>query len=462
MKQSISDFIKDVVYPRLDAVDTGLLNHLHPKQQSANGSYVLDCPACKKDRAYYYPSRSGIQCNRKDNCPSPYTSLWDAIADTGKSNGEVLKALCKAVGVEPPDNRDQDSGQVTPQGPGGRPPLSTGKAIIHVTQQLATANKHILKEFQKARGYTDEVMAALRLGVFTTNDEVLSLLQSLGVSKEQARDKGIVTFKDESPDDVWSGMEGRVIGYWPHPDGDARIWGRIPSGPGESRTNPKYRFSTNSSKDIPYLFKQRQKSILVCVEGTLDAWALQLINIWGCAIGQASINSAQATFLASQGVTEAAHMVDGDHAGYEGALSSIREAEAVGITLSIIALGKGMDDADAMRTAGRSEHLKTLIQNRMNAGEYLARYCASLFDHPIPDLRRVSRIRSIANGLGATSKRKWMDFSHSLGITVDGPTEAIRTLNNLVAGGLPMEEAAGLVQRKTGYLITITKDAAHG
>ncbi|MBM5458768.1 hypothetical protein H8F21_14465 [Pseudomonas sp. P66] len=462
MSESITDFIKDKVYPRLDAVDRGLLNHLHPKSLSANGSYVLDCPVCGKDRAFYYPNRSGIQCNRKENCPSPFTSLWDALAKNGMANGEVVKVLCEAAGVEPPDNRDPDSKQQSRQNSGGRPPLTTGQAIMHVTQQLAARNKHILDTFQQARGYTDEDMASLRLGVFTTNDEVLSLLHSLGISKEQARDKGIVSFDDATPESIWSGMEGRVIGYWPHPDGDARIWGRIPSGPGVPRVNPKYRFSPNSSKDIPYLFRKRQNSILVAVEGTLDAWALQLMKLWGCAIGQASINSAQAAFLFSQGVTEAAHMVDGDHAGYEGALSSIREAEAVGITLSIIALGRGMDDADKMRTVGRGDDLLKLVQNRMNAGEYMARYCASLLNQSVPDLRRVAKIKTIAKGLGPTSRRKWLDWTASLGIAVDEESEAVRILSNLVLGGLSFEEAAGVVQRRTGYLITLTKDATHG
>ncbi|WP_323600995.1 hypothetical protein [Pseudomonas putida] len=461
MKQSITDFIKDEVYPVLDAVDRGLLNHLRPKSQSANGSYVLDCPACGKDRAFYYPTRSGIQCNRKDNCPSPFTSLWDALAQNGMSNGEVVKSLCEAAGVEPPD-RDQDANPQSRTANNGRPVIKTGQAIVQVTQQLAARNKHILDAFQKARGYTDSVMASLRLGVFTTNEEVLSLLHGLGITKEQAREISIVSYEDSAPDAIWSGMEGRVIGYWPHPDGHVRIWGRLPSGPGEGRSNPKYRFSPHSSKVIPYLFRQRQKSILVCVEGTLDAWALQLINVWGCAIGQASINSAQAAYLFSQGVTEAAHMVDGDHAGYEGALSSIREAEAVGITLSIIPLGKGMDDADKMRTVGRENDLLKLIESRMNAGEYMARYCASLLDQPRPDLRRVSKIKAIAKSLGPTSHRKWLDWCASLGIAADEEAEAFRIMCNLVTGGLPVAEASGLVQRRTGYLITITKDAAHG
>lgn len=461
MTQSIGDFIKATVYPRLDAVDRGLLNHLRPKAMSANGSYVLDCPMCKKDRAYYYPYRSGIQCNRKENCKSPYTSIWDALAENDMSNQEILRALCEAVGVEPPDNRQSEQRPTSNQ-PSGRPPLTTGKAIVHVTQLLAARNKPILDAFQKARGYSDAVMAELKLGVFTTNDEVLSLLHSFGVSKEDARAKGIVCFNDATPDEIWSGMEGRVIGYWPHPDGEARIWGRLPVGPGVPRSNPKYRFSPLSSKDIPYLFKKRQKTILICVEGTLDAWALQLIGAWGAAIGQSSINSAQALYLSSQGVTEAAQMVDGDHAGYQGALSSIRETEAVGITLSIITLGQGMDDADAMRTSGREDELRQLIENRVNAGEYLARYCASLLEQPVPDLRAIARVKSIAKGLTPVSARRWLDFSSSLGIAVDEEAEAVRILGSLVSAGMSVAQAIPLVQRRTGFLFTITKDAIHG
>ncbi|WP_409286810.1 hypothetical protein [Pseudomonas guariconensis] len=465
MSQSIGEFIKDKVYPVIDAVDKGLLDHLHPKtQHAAKDYYVLDCPACRQDRAFYYPGRAGIQCNRKENCKSPYTSLWDAIALVEPEPRAIVEALCRAAAVDPPDRRDQRNGQS--QAPGAsapaRPSLSVGQAIFHVTQGLAKQHKHVLDQFQQARGYTDEVMAQLKLGVFTTNAEVLNMLSNLGISKEQAREKAIITYEDDTPDKVWSGMEGRVIGYWPHPDGDVRIWGRLPVGSGEPKKNPKYRFSPRSCKDIPYLFRSRQSSILVCVEGTLDAWALQLLGIWGAAIGQASINGAQAAYLASKGITEAAHMVDGDRAGWEGALSSIREAEAVGITLSIITLGQGQDDADAMRVAGRGDELRSLVESRMNAGEYLAHFCAGLLAKSPPDLRGVGKIRHTAKGLGPVSLRKWRDYSQSLGLFPEERTEAIQSLNHLLSAGLSIDEGIALVKRRTGYQISITKEASHG
>lgn len=462
MSESISDFMREKVYPVIDAVDRGLLDHLSPKSMSSKGYYTLECPACKQDRAFYYPGRSGVQCNRKDNCPSPFTSLWDALSENNLSGREIVEALCKAANVDPPDNREQNQRHASTSDAPARAKISVGQAIIQVTQALAKQNPQILESFRNARGYTTEVMSKMRLGVFTTNEEVLGMLHALGVTNEEARAKGIIKYEDERPGEIWSGMEGRVIGYWPHLDGDVRIWGRIPVGPGEGKHNPKYRFSSLSSKEIPYLFRSRQKSILVCVEGTLDAWALQLVGIWGTAIGQASINKAQASYLASQGITEAAHMVDGDQAGWDGAVSSIREAEAVGITLSIIALGKGMDDADFLRTHGRESELTQLVESRQNAGEYLACLCAAAMDRPQPDLRAVAKLRHVAKGLGPISARKWEDHSRSLGIHCDGEADAFGMLGHLLSAGLSVTEGIALVKKRLGYQIAITKETING
>lgn len=458
MNNSITEFFKAEVYPRLDAVESGLLNYLKPRAMSSNGSYVLECPACGEAEAFYYPFRTGISCNRKKGCPSPFTSLWDALANHGMANKDIVTSLCKAVGVEPPSNRQNDNrpGQASP-----RTALSPGRAIIQVTQHLAAQNPEILAKFQQARGYSDTDMKEMKFGVYTTVAEVHGLLASVGISKEVARDKGYLSFDDDKPDLLRSGMEGRIVGYWPHSDGDARLWGRIPVGPG-TKVNPKYRFSKFSSKDTPYLFSKRRNSVLVCVEGTLDAWALQLLEQWGCAIGQSSINSAQAAYIASQGITEVAHMVDGDHAGYEGALSSIRACEAVGITLGVITLGAGMDDADAMRKAGNGELLKSLIVKRINAGEYLARYCAAQLEQPTPDLRSVARIRHTAEFLTPASKRRWIDFSKSLGIHIDEDVEAIRVLAGLLSSGFSISEGLSFIQRQKGIIISITKEALNG
>lgn len=457
----IGEFLKDNVYPDLDAVDAGLLDHLSPGTQS-NGAYQLVCPTCGEKRAFYYIGSAYIQCNRRNVCKVP-TSLWDVLSKTGLSNRDIIKRLCSAAGVTPPDYRPPQRSGSTPASPSSTPvqpaspQLTPGKAIIRVTQELAAANPDLLSRIQSARGYSDSDMATMRFGVYTTAGEVLSRLEALGISKEVARSKGYVGYDDSHPDHLWDVMDDRVVGYWPHEDGDVRLWGRIPSGAG-GPTTKKYRFSKSLVKDIPYLFNKRHGSFPINVEGVLDAWSLQLLGYWGTAIGQASINPAQALYMASKGVTEAAHMVDGDTAGYDGALASIRACEPVGITLSIIVLGAGMDDADAMRRSGRAEQLGELIDARMNAGAYLAHYCASLLAMSPPDTRGLARARSIARHLTPVSARCWEDYARSLGIYVDEEAESVRVLGSLVNAGLPLAECLALVRRRTGYTITIQKE----
>lgn len=461
----IGDFIRDEVYPKINAVEEGLLDHLNPSHRKGNGSYELNCPQCGQRRAYYYEGHSVVQCNRKENCLESPTTLWDVLAKQQKTNAEIIKLLCAAAGVKPPE-REPRSGHSAPgassaASANAAPTISPGKAIVKVTQQLALSNKKILDEFQSARGYTDEDMAAMRLGVFTTAKEVLTLLEALGIPKETAREKGYIGYDDSKPDFLWNVMDGRVVGYWPHEDGDVRLWGRIPVGNSTDKVK-KYRFANSLIKDIPYLFNRRHGRFPICVEGTLDAWALQLLDHWGTAIGQAHINDAQAAYLASKGVTEAAHMVDGDGAGYGGALQSIRACEAVGITLSIIVLGAGMDDADAMRRAGRGKQLSELIASRINAGEYLARHCQAALMQSPPNIRAIAQARAIAQFLTPVSARCWEDWSRSLGVFIDEEQEALRILGGLIIGGMPVGECLDLVKRMTGYSISIHKEETVG
>ena len=461
----IGEFLRDEVYPKINAVDEGLLDHLKPSHRKGNGSYELNCPQCGERRAYYYEGHSVVQCNRRESCLESPTTLWDVLAKQQKTNADIIKVLCAAAGVKPPE-REPRPGHSVPgtsatTAPNGEPSISPGKAIVKVTQQLALSNKKILDELQRARGYTDADMAAMRLGVFTTAKEVLSLLEALGVSKETAREKGYIGYDDSKPDFLWNVMDGRVVGYWPHEDGDVRLWGRIPVGSSTDKVK-KYRFANSLIKDIPYLFSRRHGRFPICVEGTLDAWALQLMDHWGVAIGQAHINEAQAAHLLSKGVTEAAHMVDGDGAGYTGALQSIRACEAVGITLSIIVLGAGMDDADAMRQSGRGKQLSDLIASRINAGEYLARHCQAALMQSPPNIRAITQARSIAQSLTPVSASCWEDWSRSLGVCVDEEQEAVRILGGLVNGGMPVNESLSLVKRVTGYSISISKEVTVG
>lgn len=455
----VGDYLKEVAYPRLDAVDAGLLHSLRPAAQSTAGSYSLLCPACKEKSGFYYPQSGYVQCSRKNNC-GVATSVWDVLANTGVRPGDIIKQICAAAGVDLPPKDNDRQGQSrgdnasAPGAAAGPAPISPGKAIFQVTQELARANPNLLEVLREDRGFTQAQMSEMKLGVYTTPAEVLKMLLAKGISREVAIEKGYIEVDSDNPEKLLSGTSNRVVGYWPHPDHDLRLWGRIAKGKGE-KTSPKYRFSPSLKKDIPYLFNQRRPTPLILVEGTFDAWSLNLSGYWAGAIGQASINGAQAAFLLSSGVTEVAHMVDGDTAGYEGAVASIRNCESLGIVVSIITLGAGMDDADALRREGKTAQIKALVDSRFNAGEYLANLAVGYMMAPIPDLKAMKRVIAASRVLTPSSRARWADLSASYGIPIYSESESARLFANALDAGLDLGQAIARVAEKTGYLITM-------
>ena len=451
---SPADFLRREVYPRIDAVQANLLNGLDPKRQTSSGSYPLTCPACKAKEAFYFAGSGFINCPRKKECGKA-TSIWDAMIVCGYEHSEIFSTLCEEANVQPP-KRDQQPGQAVIPGKGD---VRIGKAIWVITQKLATENGAALKQFQDERGYSNDQMAAMRLGYYSTPEEVLGRLKAMGFTQAEAVERGYVEQDDNGA--LLTGLAGRIVGYWPHPDGDDRLWGRIPVGTGDQFVK-KYRFSVKFKKDIPYLYNQRKRGMPVCVEGTMDAWALQLADVWGCAIGGASINSAQALYLQNRGVTEIAHMVDGDQAGWNGALSSIRCCEPLNIVVNIIPLGAGMDDADALVRSGKVDVLHKLIEKRMNAGQYLALMLRSLYNVASPHLQAINKIHSTAESLTATSKVMFDKHASLLGVRPDLRLEAGRLFSQLLRAGLSLDEAVANVRRRTGHIISIQKEAIDG
>lgn len=455
MASEITEFLRDVVYPRIDGVDSGLLSFLRPKTLSTAGSYQMVCPACGEPEAFHFPGSGYIQCPRKNKCGQS-TSLWDALLQNGFRDADVVTELCRVANVEPPKNKRElaaatNAASQTPA------PVSAGKAIFQITQYLASKYPALVAELAQERGLSADQLKVMKLGLYTNPEEVLSLLEQKGISKEVAAQKGYVEFDSGDMTRLLSGMTGRVVGYWPHPDGDFRLWGRLPKGAGDKRA-PKYRFAPSLKKNIPYLFNSRKPSILVGVEGVFDAWALQLLDIWGCAVGQASVNAAQAQFFAEKGVTEYAQMLDGDEAGFDSGVTTIRNCESAGIVTSIIPLGAGMDDADALRRSGQSETLHRLVAGRINAGEYLARMCTAYLNQQPANIKAFNRVLSTSRCLTPASMSVWNRYASALGYLISPEQEAANAFAALINVGFDLKDATDAVARKTGMRITFQEE----
>tara|TARA_R110002124_G_scaffold128157_23_gene288804 strand:+ start:33016 stop:34386 length:1371 start_codon:yes stop_codon:yes gene_type:complete len=453
--ETIADFLRKHVYPDLDAVSKRLLEGLQPKQKTRSGSYPLTCPKCKSPEAFYYPNTAFINCPRKREC-GVATSIWDALLYCNYAHSEILGVLCEAVGVEPP-KRDQSSSSATPTSA----ETKIGTAILKITQMLARRHPEALEAFQSERGYDDGQMKQMRLGYYTTPQEVLAELSNFGFTSDDAAKHGYIERDENDSSKIWSGMAGKIIGYWLHPDGHVRLWGRLPTGSGDKR-NPKYKFSPTLKKDIPYLFNKRQQSMLICVEGTMDAWALQLCGIWGSGIGGSSVNAAQAIYMCGQGISEFAHMVDGDQAGWLGAIGTIKACESLGIVTNVIPLGQGMDDPDALLRAGKTEAITALVESRMNSGHYLALMLSALYAEEPLNLRSINKVFAASEVLTPHSRRVFSKYSSLFGERVDIEDEAARIYSGLIKSDIGHKEASSIVLRRTGCSVSIQKEPTNG
>lgn len=99
-RQSITEFLHEKVYPEIDAVSSGLLDHLKPTKLQTSGTYRMLCPACGMHEAFHHPGTHLIHCPRKKNCGES-TSLWDVMEKSGYSRKEIVERLCDLARVAP-------------------------------------------------------------------------------------------------------------------------------------------------------------------------------------------------------------------------------------------------------------------------------------------------------------------------------------------------------------------------
>ena len=127
-------------------------------------------------------------------------------------------------------------------------------------------------------------------------------------------------------------------------------------------------------KTVPYRFRDVQrKGVVIAVEGPLDAERMSVNGLPAIAIGGANVILEQAKYLVSRGVNSLIHLTDGDKAGYEGGLSTIKNCEPLGISTYIATIPEGKDDPDALLSKEGAEPLLAILDAALSGGAYLAR-----------------------------------------------------------------------------------------
>lgn len=418
MASEISRFLADEVYPRLDAVEAGLLDSLNPRRSGR--AYALDCPACNtKKAAFYYPNSAVVRCNRRNNCGAA-TSVWDVLASQGHSPRDIVAKLAGAVGVEPP-KKDQPAGT--------SPERRASDAIRKALTSFLDGAPEIASTFQRMRGWSDEHYALVRqfgLGYYPDRASVLAELRKQGVDLDVAESLGYLARRGAP-----SNLDNRVVLFWEQPNGHLGLVARALT----DTQSPKYLYSAGMSRACPAFMRgYTPKDPLYAVEGLLDAIALRAAGYHGVAIGGAHVTMDQARYL-SRRCWNLVHVVDADVAGFEGALATIRNCEQVGITVSVVMLPAGSSDPDELASTGKVATLQALIGKAVGSGQYAAGY----FIHELESANATERaavyrdFAAIERYLTPPSAFEYRTILRRHGIPADPRPTALRLLASLAA-----------------------------
>ena len=451
----VTEYLRTEVYPNLDAVQCGLLDHLKPRKLQRY--YVLTCPTCGKPEAFYYPGSAIVHCNRRNNCSQLTISLWDILVANGKSKRDVLAALCEGAGVPLPRRSDEDK-------PAQRDAVPLGRAFMEVIRECLgasqTAQQYLTSQAPAGRGMTQAEIADARIGYYPSTDIVRDKLKAKGADLKRAEEWGLIG------DSAYK-FSKRIVGYWEQPDGSIRLWGRgfgqslqPYMREGELFTPPKYDFAFGMLKTVPYRFLHAShKGLLIAIEGAMDVERMAIHGIPAVGVGGDSVIAAQAAFMSSRGVQALVHVTDGDKAGYQGALKSIRSCEPLGISVYVAIIPPGMDDPDTLIGRDGPAPVLKLIEDAMGAGTFIARDVAlatELYGHQAP--RAVQRRLELVETLTPASQIEFAKTMKMYGLPVpDRRASALRQAAALLDAGVSEPEAWKVILQQFGLEISLLR-----
>lgn len=445
----VGQYLRDKVYPQLDAVAADLLDELNPKRRGQARYYTMDCPSCSgQQSAFYYPGSSVINCNRRVNCERLVTSIWDVLARTTQSKKEILERLCAAAGVPLPDD--------------GRSTIEKTAAtlafdLLAVLRDSLWENPDALTYLRSERGMKDDEIRSARIGYYPNPDHVSNSLAARGAHMPTARAWGLV--------DPIKKFSGRIVGYWEQPDGSIRLWGRAFGrslssymDKGELVEPNKYEYQFGLVKTVPYRFSSvSRRGSLIAVEGPLDVERMAVNGIPAIGIGGAMVIEAQAAFLASKGVLSITHLTDGDRAGHEGALKTIQNAEPLGISTMVAEIPDGMDDPDKVIATSGPEPINALLEKAVSAGAFLAADMLMLAKKPSHDYPiRIRQLFRTADHLTTASRMSFDIAVKEAGINLpNSRASALRTMATMIDLGVAEDEIERVLRDRHGMKVSI-------
>jgi len=352
------------IYQAIDLAEA--LANLAP--QDKGSYYLLTCPACGKREAYIYKGGHRLTCNRRDKCGLS-TSLWEYVQSSrGLSPQETLRELARLAGYELPD---LDPETVERLERARAQAEAWESSLAHFRAELWKEKGRTVRDYLKGRGYSDNEIRAMELGLFTGTKDLAAHLKGKGIKEAEA---GPVLKALENI----TKAHKLLIAYR---DPAGRIKGFIVRATVKD-VEPKYLYTKGLRRDAPFnLDRARGHSELIVVEGYLDALAVReragLGNV--IALGDTSLSETKLAQAVKYGTKAVVLALDNDKAGADGTERALELTRKAGLRAYVLTLPDGIKDPDEFLKTRGADAFRTLYEAaqsgaRWKAGRILSRY----------------------------------------------------------------------------------------
>lgn len=349
-KSELGDFLDRKLYPAVSR--SALFAELEPIDKGSY--YLVHCPRCNFRESYVYKTGMVLKCKRINKCGHSVSLLAHINGGASpRSNDEMLDAVRKLaslgkVNLPKRGFRPEDVERVRKH-EARQGVLETLLAVGQRTLWSAGPGEAARAYLRDARGFSDDEVQSLGMGLYPSTDEVREALLADGHQQEIIDESSCLA--PEWPGYVllpWTDEHGRpatLNGRWPevNPPAD-RI--KILSLP-----------ASDMMRSFPLCFNlalnagQRE---LVLVQGIFDAFLLQVRGeTRAISCGGDQITVPQAETLARQKVRSVTLCFEPEKGGDRAILHSADHLRRAGITVYVAPrLPDGVDPDDVVRKRG--------------------------------------------------------------------------------------------------------------
>ena len=350
--KSDTSVLLDTIYERLDVLSA--LPELEPKRTGL--AYTLKCPNCDKKRAFIYEGGHVITCNRRNECGYSST-LWDYVAarDSLTTSQETLQALAELAGYNLPTSLSNDALEGLKRSQVQQTRLETAQALL--TSRMFTAESKKERDYLYERGYTDDDIQAMGLGVIPPKSALDAQLadafvNNVNIVNTKITELSVTGYGTTHTLSIpYRNKRGQLIGW---------------SVRSISKAEPKYKYSQGmeTGSELHNLDQARGLKHLIIVEAPLDALIATARGISGVvACGRNKPTTKQLDDLKSLGIISVTLALDSDEAGQKGTEDTLYALAERGIRGYVLTYPKGVKDLDeAIQKSGVDKVLELIDQ----------------------------------------------------------------------------------------------------